>query len=295
MPLLPIARNFRGMVPTASSTLLRARSLVQAALVLATVTALGPFEHQAHAAPDDGIPVESFWSTSFDPGPEPTPAERAKRAYVTTLRIAEEARIASELGRYYVPTHGLSGVRVECTPVCGITELLDAGPAAPTVDSLRQVLRQGKPAIVGTKPERGLGAPPRTGPGRFTWYPRSVHRRFPCDCDVVVHHREHSILFQALDGAESLPDDVRYTRGEAKEAALRQLEALGPEPTSEPTDPVLVVSAGNRARLVHRFVFRLEGKERTVDVEDATLEVVKLGEPITKPTDDPAISTIFKQ
>lgn len=282
---------------TTVRTLFPVRRLVMAALVTATatVTVLAPVEHEAHAAPGVGSPVESVWSTSFDPGPEPTPAERAKQAYVTSLRVAEEARIASELGRYYLPTQGLSGVRVECTPLCGVTEILAAGSATPAVASLRHVLREAKRVYVGTKPERGLGAPPRTGPGRFTFYPRTVHRQYPCDCDVVLHHSEHSILFQALDGAESLPDDVRYTRGEAKEAALRQLEALAPEPTTEPPDPVLVVSAGNRARLVHRFVFRLEGKERTVDVEDATLEVVKLGEPITKPMADPAISNIFKQ
>jgi hypothetical protein len=86
----------------------------------------------------------------------------------------------------------------------------------------------------------------------------------------------HGIAFESLDGAESLPDEPKYTRGEAQEAALRQLVVTDPRPDGEPPEPVVVVSAGNRAHLVHRFFLRLDRVPSTVDVDDTTLEVVKI-------------------
>lgn len=83
-------------------------------------------------------------------------------------------------------------------------------------------------------------------------------------------------FFESLEGAEQLPADVRYTRGEARDAALRQLVVRDPRSEGESADPVLVVSAGNRAHLVRRFLLRFDGVAHTVDVDDATLEVVKV-------------------
>ena len=132
------------------------------------------------------------------------------------------------------------------------------------------------PVLVGTNPTRGLGAPEHTSNGR-TWFPRKAHPSYPCDCAVGTRGKDSSsVSFESLDGAEKLPPDVKYTRGEAADAAARQLVALDPRIDGEPEHSVVVVSAGNRARLCHRFVFQLDARRHTVDVEDASLEVVKM-------------------
>ena len=225
------------------------------------------------------LPLGSMWGDSPEPDDastptRPTPAEEARRLYDESIRNEEEARIARALGVYYAPSSGLERARVRCAPHCGVTRVFLGSP--PNVQALRSGLRAQNALFVGTHPERGLGSAPRVADG-ITWYPRSVHRRFPCDCAVGVEANGTPwIAFESLDGAESLPDEPKYTRGEAQEAALRQLVVTDPRPDGEPPEPVVVVSAGNRAHLVHRFFLRLDRVPSTVDVDDTTLEVVKI-------------------
>lgn len=223
------------------------------------------------------VATESFWGTSgpSEVPPPLSPAEEARRAYTIATRNAEEARLAQERGAFYSPVDGLWDVHVRCTPVCGVTHVLvNVGPS-PTVADLTSALRTAKPRLVGARPERGLGAAPVRDAAGVVWFSRSVHRGFPCDCAVgVVTHSGRSVFFESLEGAEALPTEARYTRGEARDAALRQL--VDPRLEAEPEQPMMIVSAGNRAHLVHRFLFQLDGKPHTVDVDNETLEVVRV-------------------
>ena len=227
----------------------------------------------------EALPLGSIWGDEPAPADAskptpPTPAEEARRTYDESLRNEEEARIALALGVYFTPSSGLERARVRCAPLCGITRVFLGSPA--NVQALRSSLRAQNALFVGAHPERGLGAAPSVADG-ITWYPRSVHRRFPCECAVGVETNGTPwIAFESLDGADSLADEPKYTRGEAREAALRQLVVTDPRPDGEPPEPVVVVSAGNRAHLVHRFFLRLDRAPSTVDVDDATLEVVKI-------------------
>lgn len=236
-------------------------------------------------APADDSPTESFWYVpqgNIEQAPRAlTPAEEAKRAYETAARNAEEARIANEAGVYYNSTEGLLWAHVRCTPLCGVWRVMVAPGTAAAAIAAPRVAFHGLAAIsphyVGARPEQGLGGRPDIDSEGVLWFSRSVHRRFRCDCAVgLANVSAPSAYFERLDGASELPDDVKYTRGEAFAAALRQLVISDPRPNGEPDEPVVVVSAGNRARLVHRFLFRLNEKPHTVDVDDANLEVVKV-------------------
>jgi hypothetical protein len=254
------------------------RRVAVALLVAAPAATLGaPARAQPEPAADS--PAESFWAVPLGSAEPPrvlTPAEQAKVDYERALRNAEEARLSQELGRFYSPVDGLRDARIRCTPLCGVTRLRLGVGTPTTVGALARALRGASPLFVGTTPERGLGAPPRGAKGPVTWFPRAVHRRFRCDCEVGVVDAVAIVVFERLDGAEGLPDDVKYTRGEARDSALRQLVVSDPRLHGEPSEPVVVVSAGDRARLVHRFILRLDGRPSTVDVDDATLEVVRV-------------------
>jgi len=107
-----------------------------------------------------------------------------------------------------------------------------------------------------------------------------------CDCAVTVSIRADgavvSVSGRKLAGYHTLPRAPRYTRGEALVSATRQLSAEAPVLT-DPTgleNPELsawiVVPVGDRAALAHRFALRLDRLPYVVDVDDATLTVVRV-------------------
>lgn len=117
---------------------------------------------------------------------------------------------------------------------------------------------------------------------------RFVYQRgageIPCDCSVTIDVVEGRGIVRAsaaklLGYAELAPQ--RSTRGEAREAAARQLVADGPrfeidEAERSYLSELMVVPVGDLARLVHRFAMRVGGLPYAVDVDDETLEVVRV-------------------
>jgi hypothetical protein len=79
-----------------------------------------------------------------------------------------------------------------------------------------------------------------------------------------------------------LPREPRYTRGEAFLSAVRQLVAESPILTdprgleAPELSALIVVPVGDRAVLAHRFALMLDRRPYVVDVEDATLTVVRV-------------------
>ncbi len=190
--------------------------------------------------------------------------------------------------------HGERGVGIgsECAPLCGLVELsVDRYPtwvryAAAGEAGVLAALRALPSALVGVGVTRGLvlvdREPMGDGDERYT-FDRRLAGGVPCECGVRVIRRSNGVLAQVrlrrTDGLATLSLEPRYTRGEARESALRQLVADDPEAareTDEAAPRLLVISAGERARLVHRFTIALGGLAHVVDVEDATLEVVQV-------------------
>ena len=201
----------------------------------------------------------------------------ARATYQHEREDAEEERLSKALHIPYDLRSGLRDAEVRCEPLCSIVGVSLHSPLGDgSTRALANALSAMSPALVGTNPTRGLGAPEQSANGT-TWFPRRAHPRYPCDCAVGTRGKDSSsVTFESLDGAEKLPPDVKYTRGEAADAAARQLVALDPRIDGEPEHTVVVVSAGNRARLCHRFAFQVEARRHTVDVEDASLEIVKM-------------------
>lgn len=201
----------------------------------------------------------------------------ARATYQHEQEDAEEERLAKALHIPYDSRSGLRDADVRCEPLCSIVGVsLHSSLGDVSTRALANALSAVSPVLVGTNPTRGLGAPEPSSNGT-TWFPRKAHPFYPCDCAVGTRGKDSSsVTFESLDGAEKLPSDVKYTRGEAADAAARQLVALDPRIDGEPEHTVVVVSAGNTARLCHRFVFQLDARRHTVDVEDASLEVVKM-------------------
>lgn len=120
------------------------------------------------------------------------------------------------------------------------------------------------------------------GEERYT-FERRLSGGIPCECGVRVTRRSDGLLLHVelkrTGGLATLSLDPRYTRGEAHEAALRQLVADEPEAARDEDElapKLLVISAGGRARLVHRFTMGLGEWAHVVDVDDAVLEVVQV-------------------
>lgn len=105
-----------------------------------------------------------------------------------------------------------------------------------------------------------------------------------CDCNVTLDVVAGRGIVRAsaaklLGYAELAPQ--RSTRGEARDAAARQLVADAPrfeidEAQRSYLSEIMVVPVGDVARLVHRFAMRLGGLPYAVDVDDETLEVVRV-------------------
>lgn len=107
-----------------------------------------------------------------------------------------------------------------------------------------------------------------------------------CDCAVTVVIRNDGAVVSAagrrLVGYGVLPREPRYTRGEAFLSAVRQLVAESPILTdprgleAPELSALIVVPVGDRAALAHRFALMLDRRPYVVDVEDATLTVVRV-------------------
>lgn len=108
-----------------------------------------------------------------------------------------------------------------------------------------------------------------------------------CDCavDVWIDERGEVVRMEGrkLLGYGTLPGEPRYTRGEALAAALRQLVAEEPSLTdpngleSPELSSLIVVPVADRAVLAHRIALTLDHLPYAVDVDDATLAVVRVG------------------
>ena len=256
--------------------------------ILAAVAMLFAFGSGTVNAQNRRLVNGGFWNPgsgpvaadeSFFPLARPTylrSRELARETYEDDRLEAEEERLASALHIPYSSRDGLTGGTVKCQPLCSVVVVLFRAPlAGSSTQALAKALSAVSPILVGTYPARGLRAPVRHN--EMMWFPRKVHPRYPCDCAIQTNGiGDAAASFESLDGAEKLPSDVKYTRGEAEDALRRQLSTLDPRPDGTPGQTVVVVSAGNRARLCHRFSFKLESRRHIVDVEDVSLEVVKM-------------------
>jgi len=107
-----------------------------------------------------------------------------------------------------------------------------------------------------------------------------------CECSVEVRMGRTGEVVRVegrrLLGYDALPPEARYTRGEALDAALRQLVAEKPRLTDragleEPElSALVVVPVADRAVLAHRFALTLDALPFVVDVDDATLGVARV-------------------
>jgi len=260
------------------------KRLVPAVLAALVVLSAVP---PAAARPRAGNATDCWGFTDHPVEPDDSPFPLAVPTYLRTRtwaratyqherEDAEEERLAKAIHIPYDSRSGLRVAEVHCEPLCSIVGLSLHSPLGDvSTRALANALSAVSPVLVGANPTRGLGAPEQAN--GLTWFPRKAHPRYPCDCAVGTRGKDSSsVTFESLDGAEKLPPDVKYTRGEAADAAARQLVALDARIDGEPEHSVVVVSAGNRARLCHRFVFQLDARRHTVDVEDASLEVVKM-------------------
>lgn len=208
-------------------------------------------------------------------------------AYEETARF--EANAAAEERALAGLSGGRFGARVVCDPSCRIATVVarTGGTVHPvTADdaAVRSVLSALPIAKELSRPDdlRLVAVERAADLVRFSY--QRGEGAIPCECDVTVDvvpgRGVVAASLASLEGYSPTPPR-RSTRGEAREAALRQLVADTPtlevdEALRSRLTELLVVPVGDRARLVHRFAMKLRGLPYAVDVDDATLEVVRI-------------------
>lgn len=196
--------------------------------------------------------------------------------------VAEDRMAATLAGRPYVG-------RIVCEPVCRMAAVAartggSLGHALPEEASVRAAFARLPVAGALSRAEDLRLVAVERAPDfvRFS-YERGVGE-VPCECTVIVDVVPGRGIVSAqaakLEGYEESPRR-RSTRDEARQSALVQLSAESPVFMAEGLQrgyvtELLVVPVADEARLVHRFAARLQGLPYLVDVDDRTLEVVRV-------------------
>lgn len=182
------------------------------------------------------------------------------------------------------------GLEVACEPTSGVVAVRgpegSLGTAATSNEGAKGVFARLPLAGDLAAPNDLKLASVRKVDGVNTYAYRRGEGPIACDCAVTVVMLDNGTVVRAegrkLLGYRALPQAPRYTRGEAFEAAMRQLvlerpaltEATGIE--NPELSSVIVVPVADRAVLAHRLALRLDGLPYVVDVDDATLTVVRV-------------------
>lgn len=276
---------------------------------IATFGAAGTELADSSAAVDNVMAVLTV-SVALMAPPEPVPTEAelvrlaGLRASILDRRLVrtreaneEDYRLSKQMEAEGTPDIEFD---VVCSPTCSVIGLHSKGRwcargsctgdrfVARTARDAARVLSFVPRGVMGAGATRGLRFERVHSDGTYEYaiFRRELVPGIPCDRDVVVSLGENvRISLERYDGVDELPREATHTRGEARDAVYRELSALEPRevlvPSSEGPirrDGLLIVSIAGRAKLVHRFFFELDTELQVVDVDDATLEVVRFEE-----------------